>query len=108
MTKLLTEQELREAFLLKVYPTSRLIEKASGSMGSSLFTVDELATNQLVDDLMLLVKSQKQAHADVVIGEDDERLPRFMTRAYKSDKSYDHKNGIRNQLRAEQRERNKS
>lgn len=40
-----------------------------------------------------------------VIGQDDARLPKFMTRAFVNDKKYDIQMGHRNQLRDEQHQR---
>ena len=52
------------------------------------------------DDLMQIINTQKQAHASIVIGEDEK------TSGYgKHDGEYEY-HTTRNQLRAEQRERN--
>ncbi|MFN3008625.1 hypothetical protein [Mycolicibacterium wolinskyi] len=82
MTKLLNEEELRDAV------TQLRRERDAHQMDESDYT----------DAVVMLIQSQKQAHADMVIGEDEQRLENLT--------GVDHDRFTRNRLRAKQRERN--
>jgi len=104
MSKLLSDEELKE----KVYFYGDLCAQLQSF--TTIKTVEE--RNRKIreegDKLINLIHSQKLAHGDMVIGENDDRLPKFMKHHPKfDDVAYDEQMAHRNSLREEQRERNK-
>ncbi|MFM9793320.1 hypothetical protein [Streptomyces turgidiscabies] len=73
---------LREQIRMLVYPRCRVVETRGGSMGSSLFTVDENAVNDLADELMALFTQE----LDKVKAEGDRRVEETLTTLDKSSK----------------------
>lgn len=92
--KLLTEQELRKQF-------ENIILSWSSSISGQQRTQLPPEADELLQMIITTTQLQKQAYADMVIGEDEKTI------GYgKHDGEYEY-HTHRNQLRAEQRERNK-
>lgn len=101
MSKLLDEKALRERLTGIFY---------RGKMG---INYDQLSR---LDEAVDLIKSQKQAHADMVIGDDGELITPekydelYPSRSFKADAAVHYQNkaiAANNKLRSDQRERNK-
>ncbi|WP_131816180.1 hypothetical protein [Mycolicibacterium porcinum] len=114
MTKLSDDEQLSK--LVKAGARGA-VEKRHAKMYPKLLTEEELIaeidviTDNLLangiaakgvydDKILALIQSQKQAHADMVIGEDEQQLENLT--------GVDHDRFTRNRLRAKQRERNKT
>lgn len=94
MTKLLTEQELQRECL------TRISLAEFGTTPSNLSSVQLASIAAQSVDLYQFIQSQKQAHADMVIGKNNQEMEKdFHGRRYDV--------RVRNELRAEQGERNK-
>jgi len=88
MSKLLTEQELKK----------KLEDVISGFAFAKLRDLPSA-----IEDAYQLIQSQKQAHADMVIGDDEPEVDKKAKSPYVGAVARLH----RNYLRAEQRERNR-